>query len=101
MSSTCTSIGRKLTHHSKPSYLHGLLKVHKEGFPLRPIINSRNSPTPKIGAISFFINPNTRRKVIHICLRILSTQNIFKQIQIRPRDYLVNFDIKSLYIKLP
>ena len=81
----------------QPPKLYGLPKLHKPGFPMRPIVSFCGSPTYQLSKyLTTILQPLTdksRRK-------LQSTEdfiNATKTVQI-PDDYkLVSFDVKSLF----
>ena len=84
-----------------PPKLYGLPKLHKPGFPMRPIVSFCGSPTYQLSKyLTTILQPLTdksRRK-------LQSTEdfiNATKTVQI-PDDYkLVSFDVKSLFTSIP
>ena len=85
----------------QPPKLYGLPKLHKPGFPMRPIVSLCGSPTYQLSKyLTTILQPLTeqsRRK-------LQSTENFIdaiKTVQI-PDDYkLVSFDVKSLFTSIP
>ena len=85
----------------QPPKLYGLPKLHKPGFPMRPIVSFCGSPTYQLSKyLTTILQPLTeqsRRK-------LQSTENFIdaiKTVQI-PDDYkLVSFDVKSLFTSIP
>ncbi|CAH3130034.1 unnamed protein product [Pocillopora meandrina] len=85
----------------QPPKLYGLPKLHKPGFPMRPIVSFCGSPTYQLSKyLTTILQPLTdksRRK-------LQSTEdfiNATKTVQI-PDDYkLVSFDVKSLFTSIP
>ena len=85
----------------QPPKLYGLPKLHKPGFPIRPIVSFCGFPTYQLSKyLTTILQPLTdksRRK-------LQSTEdfiNATKTVQI-PDDYkLVSFDLKSLFTSIP
>ena len=85
----------------QPPKLYGLPKLHKPGFPMRPIVSFCGFPTYQLFKyLTTIVQPLTdksRRK-------LQSTEdfiNATKTVQI-PDDYkLVSFDVKSLFTSIP
>ena len=85
----------------QPPKLYGLPKLHKPGFPMRPIVSFCGSPTYQLSKyLTTILQPLTdksRRK-------LQSTEDFIdaiKTVQI-PDDYkLVSFDVKSLFTSIP
>ncbi len=81
--------------------IYGLPKVHKEGVPLRPIVNTIGGPTyllakfhavklrPLVGHTESFIKDSA------------SFIGDLKRIKLEPEDILVSFDVISLYTCIP
>ena len=80
--------------------IYGLPKIHKNGVPLRPIVNTIGSPTyklskylatllrPLVGKTNSFVKDSTSW-VQEICDQSLDTG-----------DILISFDVVSLYTKI-
>jgi hypothetical protein len=81
--------------------IYGLPKIHKEGAPLRPIVNTISSPTyqlakylanklkPLVGNTSSFVKDSS------------FFVNKIKNIKVDKDDILVSFDVVSLFTKIP
>jgi hypothetical protein len=81
--------------------IYGLPKIHKDGVPLRPIVNTIGSPTyelakyvakilgPLVGHTESFIKDSN------------GFLKIIKKEKIKPKDILISFDIVSLFTKIP
>ena len=81
--------------------IYGLPKIHKEGAPLRPIVNTIESPTyelaryvalnlkPLLGNIDSFIKYSSE------FIKLL------KRKRVEPNDILVSFDVVSIFTKIP
>eukprot|EP00253_Pinus_taeda_P030797 PITA_30797 len=81
--------------------IYGLPKVHKEGVPLRPIVNTIGGPTyllakflaaklrPLVGQTESFVKDSA------------SFIDDLKRIKLEPEDILVSFDVVSLYTCIP
>jgi len=81
--------------------IYGIPKIHKEGAPLRPIINTIGDPTyllakfvalklkPLVGPTSSFVKDSA------------SFIEELKDIKLDSRDILVSFDVVSLYTCIP
>ena len=85
---------------SSPGKFYGLVKVHKDGYPVRPVVSMID--TPEYGLAKWldgFIKPNIPSKYM-----LGSTDqfvDIIKDFPIYPNDKLVSFDVKSLYTNIP
>ena len=81
--------------------IYGLPKIHKEGAPLRPIVNTIGGPTyllakflalklkPLVGRTESFMKDSA------------SFIDELKDIKLDPRDILVSFDVVSLFTCIP
>ena len=85
----------------QPPKLYGLPKLHKPGFPMRPIVSFCGSPTYQLSKyLTTILQPLTdksRRK-------LQSTEDFIDAIKTAqiPDDYkLVSFDVKSLFTSIP
>ncbi|PFX21724.1 hypothetical protein AWC38_SpisGene13771 [Stylophora pistillata] len=84
----------------QPPKLYGLPKLHKPGFPMRPIVSFCGSPTYQLSKYLTTILQQLTDKSRH---KLQSTEdflNATKTVQI-PDDYkLVSFDVKSLFTSI-
>ena len=81
--------------------IYGLPKIHKEGVPLRPIVNTIGSPTyelakhlakvlgPLVGKTDSFIKDSS-----HFV-------ELIKDEKLEPKDIILSFDVVSLFTKIP
>lgn len=80
---------------------YGLLKIHKEGFRLRPIMAMHNSPGAFIGRVfnsmisSIFPQSGFHFKDSYMAKRIID------DIKLKKDDVLVSFDVVSMYTNIP
>jgi hypothetical protein len=95
-------IKKKLIPHAAiPPRLYGLPKIHKEGVPLRPIVNCIASPTYSLAKyLTGLLNPLVGHSPSHIknsddFIHKLNT------ISIKESDLLVSFDMVSLFTRVP
>jgi hypothetical protein len=92
---------RLLPNNEITPRIYGLPKIHKEGIPLRPIVNTIGSPTyelakyvakilgPLVGQTDSFIKDSN------------DFINIIKNEKVKPDDTLISFDVVSLFTKIP
>jgi hypothetical protein len=96
------ALKRKLTpHHSKPPHLYGLPKIHKPDIPLRPIVSSIDSPCY---ALSEFLHKILTPVVGNTDSFVKNTEHFIKSVKdFNPQkeDYLVSFDVVSLFTNVP
>jgi hypothetical protein len=79
--------------------IYGLPKIHKEGVPLRPIVNTIGSPTyeltkyvakilgPLVGNTDSYIKDSS------------DFVKLIKEEKVEPKDMLISFDVVSLFTK--
>ena len=84
---------------SQPPCLYGLTKVHKTGYPMRPVVSMPGSPYHNIAKqvakwLSHVPECNINSSTEKIC-KDLSNHNL------KDSDCLVSFDIVSLYTNVP
>ena len=85
----------------QPLKLYGLLKLHKPGFLMRPIVSFCGSPTYQPSKYLTTILQILTNKSRHKLQSTKDFINATKTIQI-PDDYkLVSFDVKSLFTSIP
>ena len=81
--------------------IYGLPKIHKQGAPLRPIVNTIGSPSYKLATyLANLLKPlvgktNSFVKDSETWVEEISKENL------NPEDKLVSFDVVSLYTKIP
>ena len=80
---------------------YGLLKIHKPGIPLRPIVSFVNSPTYAIsGYLARILLPvvgNTDYTVKNVC----EFADFIRDNTLNACEELVSFDVVSLFTKIP
>ena len=85
---------------SQPGKLYGLCKVHKENFPLRPVVSMINTAEYKLAQfLDSFIKPNIPGQYI-----LNSTHDFLsriKKFKFNPDDSLISFDVESLFTNVP
>lgn len=92
---------RKFTpHHSKPPNLHGLPKIQKRGGLLWPINSSRTLPTSELAIFLLPIIQTLERKTATHVKNIKHFAEVVKSVKIAPEDYLLSFDLESLFINV-
>jgi hypothetical protein len=90
-----------IPHTSTPPRLYGLPKIHKEGVPLRPIVNCIASPTYSLAKyLTGLLNPLVGYSPSHIrnsedFIHKLNT------ISLKESDILVSFNVVSLLTRVP
>jgi len=101
-SSSISSFSHKLIESGPITpRIYGFLKIHKEGVPLRPIVNTIGGLTyllakylasnlnPLVGLTESFVKDSS------------SFVNELRDVNFDPRNILVSFDVDSLYTNIP
>jgi hypothetical protein len=90
-----------IVKHSRSPIIYGAPKIHKENIPLRPVVDFRSSPTYNIAkSVSQILkkvaenHPFTVKNSLDFVKRI-------RNLQVRPGDVKVSFDVTSLFTKVP
>lgn len=101
-SSSVSSLYHKLMESSSITpRIYGLPKIHKEGAPLRPIVNTIGGPTYLLAKfLSLKLKPlvgHTESFVKDFAFFVKELKNI----KLDPKDILVSFDVVSLYTCIP
>lgn len=81
--------------------IYGLPKIHKEGVPLRPIVNTIGSPTYELAK---YVARILRSLVGNTDSFIKDSQdfvNLIKNERLNPNDMIVSFDVVSLFTNIP
>ena len=87
----------------QPPKLYGLPKLHKPGFPMRPIVSFSRSPTYQLSKYltrTTILQPLTDKSK----RKLQSTEDFIdaiKTVQIPDNYKLVSFDVKSLFTSIP
>src|SRR5215469_1292483 len=86
---------------SRPPRLYGLPKIHKEGVPLRPIVSNIGAPTYQLSKhLAGLLSPLTGKSTHHVKNSAQFTQTL-DTIRIQPQEFMVSFDIVSLFTNVP
>nr|CAH8826073.1 unnamed protein product [Trichobilharzia regenti] len=81
--------------------IYGKIKLHKEGYPIGPIVDFRNTPTYML---SRFLSTILRPTRDNSKARIVESFELVRRIKttkIEEEEILVSFDVNSLYTKIP
>ena len=80
---------------------YGLLKIHKVGTPLRPIVSSRSSITYGVAKeLASIIHPLVGQSAHHL----KNTQHLVQQIQqvtLEQGEVITSYDVKTLFTSVP
>jgi len=86
---------------SRPPRLYGLPKIHKEGVPLRPIVNNIGAPTYQLAKhLTGLLTHLTGNSAHHVKNSFHFTK-IVESLQVQPEDLMVSFDVVSPFTKVP
>jgi hypothetical protein len=88
---------KRTPYHSKPPHLYGLPKIHKPESPLRPTVTSIGYPWYALADILGPLASNTDSFVKNSEHFI----KLIQKIKLQNEDYLVSFDIVSLFTNVP
>jgi hypothetical protein len=92
---------RLLSNSKITPRIYGLPKIHKDEFPLRPIVNTIGSPTYELAKyVAKILSP----LVGHTDSFIKDSNDFIKIIKnekIKPKEILISFDVVSLLTKIP
>ncbi|XP_046384847.1 uncharacterized protein LOC124155175 [Ischnura elegans] len=92
---------RLLEPAPKPPRLYGLPKVHKEGFPLRPIVSAIDSPTHNLARyLAKQLQPFSGRTPTYV-RNSAHFIELIKELRVSDTDMLVSFDVESLFTNIP
>ncbi len=107
--STCNKEGKFSTqlYHKiyatseAPPKLYGLPKIHKTGYPLRPIVSSIGSVTYPIAEhLAEILNPLVGKTEHHV-LNSKHFVEMVKDTTLTPEETLVSFDVSALFTSVP
>jgi hypothetical protein len=81
--------------------IYGLPKIHKEGTPLRPIVNTIGSPTYELARyVAGILRPLVGKTDSYI-KDSRDFVELIKEEKIDSKDMLISFDVVSLFTKIP
>mgnify|MGYP001016379682 CR=1 FL=1 len=88
------------THNSILPRFYGLPKVHKENFPLQPVMSFTKSPLYQISSFLAGILNGLRNENINTRSPLNLIQRL-QHITLGPDDVFVSFDIVAMYTNIP
>lgn len=98
---TAQEYDRLITFGSSISVLYCVIKVHKNNFPLRPIVSMRDSPNYKLAIyLSNMLNQCKDTSVSYV-KDSFQLMNNLKKMEIQQDETMVTFDVQSLYSNVP
>lgn len=81
--------------------MYGLVKIHKTGYPIRPIVSSVNSPTYQLSKMFSRILKNVVGKT---CRSIKNSKELatkLKKVRLPKNHVLISLDVVCLFTKIP
>jgi hypothetical protein len=86
---------------SRPPRLYGLPKIHKEGVPLRPIVNNIGAPTYQLSKYLAGLLSQLTGNSAHNVKNSFQFVRILESLRIQPEDLMVSFNVVSLFTNIP
>ncbi|CAH8820570.1 unnamed protein product, partial [Trichobilharzia szidati] len=83
------------------SRLYGTIKIHKPGYPIRPIVDFRNTPTYELSKHLASILCPIRNNSNSRLTNSYEMKSKLNDIQLANDETMVSFDITSLYTNIP
>ena len=81
--------------------IYGLPKIHKEGVPMRPIVNTIGSPTYELAKYVGKILAPLAGKTDSYIKDSSDFVNLIKEERVEPKDMLIIFNVVSVFTKIP
>ncbi|XP_058982824.1 uncharacterized protein LOC131804256 isoform X2 [Musca domestica] len=81
--------------------IYGLPKIHKDGYPLRPICSSINSPSIKLCKYIVNILNNLTTKSVYNVRDSVQFRDKIKNLTVNNNEKMVSFDVVSLFPSIP
>jgi hypothetical protein len=85
-----------------PPVINGLIKLHKENNPIRPVINMRTSPTYKLAG--FTSKCLSRLLNLPFSFNVKNSPQLIQdlsELKIEPQFKMCSFDISNMYTNIP
>ena len=80
---------------------YGLVKIHKDGFPIRPIMSAINSSLYNISKFfTQFLTKNLKKPSCHVDNSLILKEKI-NNLQIPPDFMIISLDVVSLFTNIP
>ena len=92
---------RVSTNGTKPPLFYGSVKIHKQDFPLRPIVSATGSATYNVSKyVSRVLTPYVRETPSYIANTADLLEKLNKE-HIDEDEIMLSFDVKSLFTNVP
>ena len=89
------------TNGTRPPLFYGVVKIHKEGYPLRPIVSAVGSATYTMSKyVSRILTPYVKETPSYIANTMALLKKL-ENVSIAEDEIIVSFDVKSLYTNVP
>ena len=86
---------------TRPPLFYGAVKIHKPGYPLRPIVSATCSATFKVSKyVSKILTAYATQLPSFVRKTARFIENI-KEIQVEDDEVMISFDVKSLFTSVP
>lgn len=89
-----------LSNEQKIANLYGLIKIHKETFPTRPIVNTRAAPGYAIAKIISTIITPARDRYKYNIANSMNFLHKIKEIDMEPTDKIASLDITNMFTNI-
>jgi len=86
---------------SRPPRLYGLPKIHKEGVPLRHIVNNIGAPTYQLSKYLAGILSQLTGNSAHHVKNSFHFIQILESLKVQSEGLMVSFDVVSLFTNVP
>lgn len=84
---------------SRAPRFYGLPKIHKEGYPLRPIVSAIGSPTYKLAKFVTSIITPLMGNTSSFVKNSKHFSDMYSSETVEPEEVMVSFDVQSLFMR--
>jgi len=94
--------GRLINLNPETPPLRGLIKIHKEGTPIRPVVNFKNAPSYKLARmLTDILKTHIPMPNVYNVQNSTQLMNDISQIPFAPELKLASLDISNMYTNIP
>jgi len=94
--------GRLINLNPETPPLRGLIKIHKEGTPIRPVLNFKNAPSYKLARmLTDILKTHIPLPNVYNVQNSTKLMNDISQIPFTPELKLASLDISNMYTNIP